>query len=451
MTDRNAMIFGAPNRLLNAAFSGPTVYTDASGNFPSNRPNEDALSFGNTSPRNTWLKLVPPVTTYPMSSDGIGLVHVPSSASTGLNGWSPTAQYRVITGLGITPRLERVAPNAVTVTSYSGAVGDIDEQPWFEDTSAAVMAETAATGPTVLLVDFATPANTPMVGASLQCFAVEAKSSSTSPSWTVELYESGSLKASLGTMSFTAANTYKKFVFYWNASLLATASGANAQIRISRAGSTPSGTLSVAAVEWIADTSSGAISEDSGYVTFPAWDTDPLLGWTDPMPYGIAPQRTIMHIWAATRSYVDNYGVFIRDPILTGNDESRTLGTVVAGEAWTPSRVNFARSGAYVKWRDPAQRKRTPAGSVSATYRRRFRELTLAFNSLPKNQTWSAFDRIDARLGAGTPLLVCAYPDGTHVYERSNTTLFARLKDDAEFSHGSHQRTRRTYVFEEAF
>jgi hypothetical protein len=179
----------------------------------------------------------------------------------------------------------RVVPNAVALTNATGAVGDIDEDPYALD--ANDINGTTAGVTTTVAVDFATPASTPAVGARNQLFRVAINSNDTGAgstiSVTISVREGGGALASESFVIPTDGTT-EILQFAWDADLLGTASGAAAQCHITATNAR----FDLEAVDWVAASvnlawapifQTGAFESGvSGNTAFPYAGPMPVMG-----------------------------------------------------------------------------------------------------------------------------------------------------------------------------
>lgn len=470
----NARISGLPNRVLAAtlAYGGTSHVTPDV--WPTTSPSDIRL-FSNASPRNTWVGFtgLPSSSTYPYTSGGgHACDHM---AMIGVNASPGRAQWRGVVGnASFLPRIESVLPSGVTLTNYTGAVGDIDDLPWYSDTTADYIVESASSGPCAALIDFATPVNTPVTGTDLQMFVIEFALPSVGGTGffgpvTFELYESGSLKTALNPNSqctvyqvsqpFTSSFSVIRYCFTWDAALLTTASGENVQFRISRPAAAGAflrtGLMRIYSVEWICDsTSNSTLYKDTGWLTAPAWDQDPLtsIGATFRSDIDYPDMTRILHshFTSVGAGACFNYAFFLRDlspPV--SSPIYPVFGTFCGGESFSPSKTNLSRNGSIVKWVDASSKKRSRSGGTYGQVGAKSRELTFPLTSLTKDEAYSLANKIDSRRGVMAPVLVSMYPDGSHVYEREHTTVWGTLKDQSAFDHAQFERLKRQYVFEE--
>lgn len=149
---------------------------------------------------------------------------------------------------------ERLAPDALlTQTGLTGSLADIDEDP---DTPDASWLTTGSNTDTVCRVSFPTPTGPPTAGVDGQEFRVLLRKTnhSTNPTYTVDLYENGSLVTNL-VASTTLSSTAGVVVSApWNATSLGTADGSLVEVQVTGTvgGGSPGNRagVEVGAVEW---------------------------------------------------------------------------------------------------------------------------------------------------------------------------------------------------------
>jgi len=141
-------------------------------------------------------------------------------------------------------------------------ITDIDEGTSSPDGLWGLVAGTNNT--TVVRVSFPTPTGNPTVGTDLQEFRawVRKTNHSTNPTGAIELYENGSLVASLTSGIAISSTTGQILTGSWNASLLGTADGSLVECRLvgSPGGGSPSNraSMEVGAVQWGVNYTPGA-------------------------------------------------------------------------------------------------------------------------------------------------------------------------------------------------
>ena len=165
---------------------------------------------------------------------------------------------------------ERHAPDGLLVqTGLTGALADIDDDP---DAPDANWLTTGNNTNTVCRVSFPSPSANPTVGAGLQEFRIWVRRTghTTNPTCEIQLWESGSLVASILAATTVSNTTGVILSGTWNASLLGTADGSAVECYIigTRGGGSPAGrsSLEVGAVEWNAEVTSGPFASIVGDV-----------------------------------------------------------------------------------------------------------------------------------------------------------------------------------------
>lgn len=150
---------------------------------------------------------------------------------------------------------QRIVPDAILLqTNLVGAISAIQDSPAAPD--ATWLTATSTSAASILRVSTPTPAATPTVGAGLQTFRawLRKKGGTGTPTATLELWESGVLKATVLAATNITSATGQLITGTWNASLLGTASGINAEIRITGTVGGSGGTaatIEVGAVDWL--------------------------------------------------------------------------------------------------------------------------------------------------------------------------------------------------------
>ncbi len=421
-------VVGLPNMLREvvSSCSGSSLYTQPVANLQTARPSEfarlptcdptEALINWYVPSNSSW----PNTITYPEQLDVFALV--------GVN-FTPGATFRLITknlGVSGTPTLEDLAPDAIAAsTNATGAVTSIDEDPFSLD--ALKVTQTSFSSSTTVRVSFPTPAATPSTGANLQAFYVAAKGNGSSivPTINVKLYESGGLVSDLGTQSLTVGET-RLFGWYWNASLLGTASGANVEALITISatdGGTPS---ELHAIKWTCDQYTGNASYDSGYVSVPAWNTDPHTGADiSSSDLGPPPQRTLRHILGTPQASAKSVHFYLRD--LNNADGYLQAGVAIAGRKFAATYGPFDAGGDIVRTVDGSIKKRTGGGQILSSQKAKWDELELRFRALTTAEAFSLRDRLSQRRGTTQPVLVISTSDGT-AYEQQYLDKYGVLK-----------------------
>jgi hypothetical protein len=189
--------------------------------------------------------------------------------ATGLTAGDNFWRVRAINSLGTTSiwsdtyELYRNSPvngfvtldGVLTATNLTGAtVANLSDNPSSPDANYATPTSTGSA--VVLRVSFPTPPRNLATGAGLQTFTINAKKTTgttANPTATLKLYESGTLKTTGSANTVTSnANPGSVFTYNWDASSLATISGANVELQVdgSVAGTGTKTTVAIGAVRW---------------------------------------------------------------------------------------------------------------------------------------------------------------------------------------------------------
>lgn len=166
---------------------------------------------------------------------------------------------------------ERLAPDALLVqTGLTGAVTAIDEDP---DSADASWLTTSNNTATTCRVSFPTPTGPPTTGVNGQEFRLLLRKTnhSTNPTYTVDLYENGSLVTNLIGATTLSSTTGVVVSAPWNAASLGTANGSLVEVQVT---GTPGGgspgnraSVEVGAIEWNVTYTPAATFKDAA-VTF---------------------------------------------------------------------------------------------------------------------------------------------------------------------------------------
>lgn len=199
----------------------------------------------------------------------------------------PGGQIRIITvDSGNLPnvRSQTLPPTAIEATvNSSGVVGDIDEHPSAHDG--------VDRGPSdedllwSIRVSFGTPSSVPAIGGNYQCFAlwcsaVNLAGATDYPVVSASLYESGVLRASLGSKLITVL-TGQVLIFPWNASDLQTSDGSGVELYLDfQPGALSSGRLDSISWEVLHQTDVDAADTDTGWHTIEGQEQEDLFGGT---------------------------------------------------------------------------------------------------------------------------------------------------------------------------
>jgi len=155
---------------------------------------------------------------------------------------------------------ERQAPDAILVqTNLTGAVTDIDEDPDSPDGN--WLTTPGGDTPIVLRNSFGTPTGNPTAGAGLQEFKAWVRRTNNSatriPTMTFEVYDDGSLHATIETDVDVNSTSGEMHSGTWDASGLSSADGSTVELRIvgTRSGGPAAqrNNVEIGAVEWNVD------------------------------------------------------------------------------------------------------------------------------------------------------------------------------------------------------
>jgi hypothetical protein len=111
------------------------------------------------------------------------------------------------------------------------------------------------------------------------------------------------------------------------------------------------------------------------------------------------------------------------------------IGRFMAGAAWSP-RYN-AGYGASIRWIDPSETKRTRGGRRLVLARPRYREFSMSFEHLSKDEALGVSFEINRRLGKGGNFYVSFNPDEAGQF-RFRRSIYAALVDSAPIAIPSH-------------
>jgi hypothetical protein len=145
-------------------------------------------------------------------------------------------------------------------------VGDIDEDPASPDGNWLTLGDDGTDCD--FAVSFPTPTGDLNTGAGLQTFRIWARigtaAGGNDPTWDMAVRESGGADLASVTAQAITSHSGEMITFTWDATVLATISGANVELRFlgTRSGGGPSvrRCIEIGAVEWIADYSAGAVT-----------------------------------------------------------------------------------------------------------------------------------------------------------------------------------------------
>lgn len=361
--------------------------------------------------------------------------------------------------LATSPFFQRLAPTTQLATvNAPSALASVDESPRSPD--GLWLSPLAVGSDWSVRYGFDTPLEVPATGKDKNAFVLWARRTGSltafHPIINVRLYEAGTLKSDLGNR-VVSSTTGQILIFRWDASLLTTASGANAEIFIEgRCELETNMTAELGAVAWDSEQSAPGTfgylpwDHDSGWLDSPfdaisaSWggtaadeatgpeptrnlDYEPLTAWKG--LDGVSGIREWIVMFSddqADNSYTGTTGKApasrIRPP-----DGYAQAGVAVSAPIFTPSEVNFGR-GPLVAARDPSSSGVTLGGQEFGSRRRPRRVMPVTLPQLTEQEGYDLFDRIDWRRGKKLPVLVVRFPDGSAI-NRRHTTLWATLED----------------------
>lgn len=167
---------------------------------------------------------------------------------------------------------ERQGPDAILAqTNLTGTVADIDEDPDSPDGN--WLTAPGNNNNTDVRTSFGSPTGSPTVGADLQGFRVQVRKTnhSTDPTAAIELWENGSLVATVLSATAVSSTTGTVLEGTWNANLLGTGDGSLVECKVDGVvgGGNPTNraSLEVGAVEWNVDFST-AFTADLSTASF---------------------------------------------------------------------------------------------------------------------------------------------------------------------------------------
>ena len=270
---------------------------------------------------------------------------------------------------------ERLAPDALlTQTGLTGTLAAIDEDP---DSPDASWLTTSNNTSTVCRVSFPTPTGAPTAGVDGQEFRVLLRKTnhSTNPTYTVDLYENGSLVTNLVGATTLSSTTGVVVSAPWNAASLGTANGSLVEVQVT---GTPGGgspgnraSVEVGAVEWNVTYTPAATFKDAA-VTFTGAGTA-STGWQR------VRQRVAAFTGAGTlTTAVQRVRLRVANWIGAG---TFTVTPESPGPVYKDAAVAFTGTGtASTAWQRLRNRVATwVGGSTFAATRQRVRTQSLAF------------------------------------------------------------------------
>lgn len=368
--------------------------------------------------------------------DGFLAVKAGGLALIGHNFYRGTQARVVLINGGIdTNFLDRVPTAIEASTNRTGAVTTIDEG---HNPGGDFMTPTTGSDWDVRL-SFQDPASNPIAGASRQAFWAYIKLETAPPVGQVattvkcELYESGVLKADLGTKVLNSAAVVG-YCWSWNASLLSTASGADVECKLTFVG-TGSATYApkLDSLVWK--------YEDSDDVTGATYDT----GWVTYTPFTGSGITFLPEVAGSGSAWFIPFGAnytFQRAYVMLRVDHAPAdwdpveesppaqpgyvqIGCAILGETWSPA--SDRDFGQLVSTKDYSSKSRTYGGQRFGARRFVQRILSLPMNWLTPAEAHTLFDRILWRHGILKPILVSILPgDST---EETHTTFLASLRN----------------------
>lgn len=252
----------------------------------------------------------------------------------------------------------------------------------------------------------------------------------------VELWEGGALvrelwNAPVGNLPGQAF----VIALYWDASELASVSGANVELRWRF--STGVGDPEMRAVGWIAGLSAGGRAiYDSGWVEIEEEDTESGYGEL-PISYsGVEPVRNELHRVPTSVDTTTAYRVTAsvlapsRAPGMTaGEDDTPYIGVLVAGKRWSPFRQFTAFSFAV---RDESTKKQTIGGRDVNVSRSRRRLASFTLPLVKRSDFAQLAERFDWRKGNTGAFLVSFFPEDDTL--RRLTTFWCTLEGEATWA-----------------
>lgn len=432
------------------------------------------LDFDSSDFRHTWLRLglVDDAVSLPWRL--MGLV--------GLSELIPgQSQYRFVAAPSVaSPTQERLFPTGtvtttnVTVSTGGSAHSVLDDDPWAA--SADYVRETTPGSATVLNVSFATPAATPVTGAKMQAFVLRVAphaAAGVGKTYTVSLYEGGSLVLALGTIDGQAILDIQKecvFAFYWNASLLGTASGANVECRIDGPSGSADTSLRFYSCAWIVDEASYSSAEDTGWLTVPSWHLEPSTG-VNLAGFGTPPLRKLEHVLSTARTTDTGWLFMLRqawdgaqtfDRQLGGSEFSNSgewggvednprIGVAWVGPGWEPSRRNASRAGSYARINSiGGDVQRSAGGQPFGSNGVRFRGISPRWEGLTSDEAFGLQEVLIRRGGLG-PMWLVLEPGQSGAVRRQAGSLYGLVKDvGAPVDYGKgYERFSLTFGFDE--
>jgi hypothetical protein len=420
----NAIILGLPSSLAGSTATSSASAVAPVANILTDEPS-DKLRINSVDPSKTWVKFVldynygynPTGTAAGRNWPFEAIALVNHNLTRGTGNYSSTTRYSAnvfaaftsesvgVAGYDATGTIAKLPPDSlVSSTNATGTYTDVDDDPFSPDSNNIVP---TADVQMITRFSFATPAATLTPGADAQAFYVlvapDTAHGRGGGQIKIELWEGG------GSLLSTIVNDDSVFCTriveaYWNASLLATSSGIDVQLRIESTG------LIIKAVEWQA--MSIVTTTNIDYVT--GNQALPVHGsWTHKASYAtlanvVGPEPTQNFAYALPAVWdASCVGLFIRDPNNTAGYVQ--AGHFVAGPMFRPA-VNI-EPGDLVTIEDDSARGRTRGGQNYGSQRRRRRKVFVRCPNLTTTEGWRLFDRLQWRKGMSRPVFVALYPD----------------------------------------
>lgn len=400
----DATIYGVPNHGLNPANTWTSGTTIAG--FPASNLGLASLSDKTIlypTPAQSWVRLAIAAGQY-HEVGGVAVVLT--------NLWKSATRNEdtgaVSTNVSWRVRMSRsdfkplAYPDAIAASSnLTGAVAAVQDDPYNPDSSWL----TATTPGTATNARFTFPALGGLnltAGASLQAFLLRVRKTaagSGNPVLTVELYEGGSLKATLSpskTTGFTSVAVGEPVTVFYNASSLSDATGASLEVRLSGTGT--SGTsLEFGAVEAVnAFDFTGTADHDSG-----------LLPLYLPNTLGVLPCNLYYLLPSTiTPDYVQ---IDFTDP--SNPDGFIQVGLPIIGPRYTFG-VNNVTPGAEWALETDTLKGRTVGGATRADVRKMRRAFHGTWENLTDTHAYdSFFDRLGMACGTTGGFVLIFDPD----------------------------------------
>lgn len=409
----NAIILGAPRYTLNGLNSGSGT---AAGMPVSNLQNDEPSELWrieNLDPSATRLNW----TTGSYGSDVQSSFEVGAVALINHN-LSRDAKIRFVIG-GILNTPETLQPTSLEAsTNFTGTYTDVDTNPFSWTMGSGEMTTTTPGSASQARFGFIPSAGNPDPGADNQLlFALVAGSGTGSGPVDLELYEAGSLVATLVDDQTVTAGEDSLLIGYWNAASLSDPSGADVELRVSNHTPGASFGLTIKAVAWGYQPTYSTPPYDSGWIDAVDDPIDAFWGATAPSTAGAAPVQNFVHVLPTPTETV-TARLHIRD--MEHPSGYLQAGVLAAGPVFQPT-LNRAY-GPLVGIEDLSPKKRTHGGQTFGVGRPRLRRVHFPHAALSAAEAHSLFERLYWRRGILRPVLVSLFPgDAT---EGKNTTIW---------------------------